>query len=75
MVTEAADTLKQLSDIDISVKLVYEIVNSAAIQLNEAERELKRYFDGLETGEDEIEQIDERLNIIYAFKKKIYMPL
>ena len=70
MVTEAADTLKQLSDIDISVKLVYEIVNSASIQLSEAERELKRYFDGLETGEDEIEQIDERLNIIYAFKKK-----
>ncbi|MDD5945415.1 MAG: DNA repair protein RecN [Clostridia bacterium] len=70
MVTEAADTLKQLSDIDISVKLIYEIVNSAAIQLNEAERELKRYFDNLETGEDEIEQIEERLSIIYAFKKK-----
>ncbi|MCD8035766.1 MAG: DNA repair protein RecN [Clostridiales bacterium] len=70
MVTEAADTLRQLSDIDISVKLIYEIVNSAAIQLSEAERELKRYFEGLETGEDEIEQIEERLNIIYAFKKK-----
>ncbi len=74
MVTEAADTLKQLSDIDISVKLIYEIVNSAAIQLSEAERELKRYFENLETGEDEIEQIEERLNIIYAFKKKYICP-
>ena len=35
MVTESADTLKQLSDIDISVKYIYEIVNSAAIQLLE----------------------------------------
>ena len=70
MVTEAADTLAQLNEIDISVKLIYEIVNSAAIQINEAERELKRYFDGLEAGEDEIEKIEERLNIIYAFKKK-----
>lgn len=70
MVTEAADTLRQLNDIDISVKLIYEIVNSAAIQLNEAERELKRYFENLETGDDEIEKIEERLSIIYAFKKK-----
>ena len=70
MVTEAADTLSQLSEIDISVKLIYEIVNSAAIQINEAERELKRYFDGLDAGEDEIEKIEERLSIIYAFKKK-----
>lgn len=70
MVTEAADTLSQLSKIDISVKLIYEIVNSAAIQINEAERELKRYFDGLDAGEDEIEKIEERLSIIYAFKKK-----
>lgn len=70
MVTEAADTLAQLNEIDISVKLIYEIVNSAAIQINEAERELKRYYDGLEAGEDEIEKIEERLNIIYAFKKK-----
>ncbi|MEA4973393.1 MAG: DNA repair protein RecN [Candidatus Metalachnospira sp.] len=70
MVTESADTLKQLSDIDISVKLVYEIVNSAAIQLNEAERELKRYYDGLDADDGEMEKIEERLNIIYAFKKK-----
>ena len=41
-----------------------------AIQINEAERELKRYFDGLDAGEDEIEKIEERLSIIYAFKKK-----
>jgi len=70
MVTESADTLKQLSDIDISVKLVYEIVNSAAIQLNEAERELKRYYDSLDADDGEMDKIEERLNIIYAFKKK-----
>lgn len=70
MVTESADTLKQLSDIDISVKLVYEIVNSAAIQINEAERELKRYYDNLDADDGEMEKIEERLSIIYAFKKK-----
>lgn len=70
MVTESAETLKMLSDIDISVKLVYEIVNSAAIQLNEAERELKRYYDNLDADDGEMDKIEERLNIIYSFKKK-----
>lgn len=70
MVTESADTLKQLSDIDITVKLIYEIVNSAAIQLSEAERELKRYYDNLDADDGELDKIEERLSIIYAFKKK-----
>lgn len=70
MVNESAETLESLSNIDISVKYIYEIVNSAAIQLTEAERELKHYYEGLETGENEIEEIEERLSIIYAFKKK-----
>ncbi len=70
MVSEAAETLKQLADIDISVKLIYEIINSASIQISEAERELKRYFDSLDSDDGEMEKIEERLNIIYAFKKK-----
>lgn len=70
MVTESADTLKQLSDIDISVKYIYEIVNSAAIQLLEAEREMKKYYEGINEEGEELEKIQERLSIIYSFKKK-----
>ncbi len=73
MVTESADTLKQLSDIDISVKYIYEIVNSAAIQLLEAEREMKKYYEGINEEGEELEKIQERLSIIYFFLKEYIM--
>ena len=65
--------LSQLNDIkiaDAQIDAIRELLNVAAIHLNEAGSELQSYRDGMDLSGDNINDIEARLSVIYDLARK-----
>lgn len=69
-ISEAAASLEDLSELDGQAASIFTTVETAYAQLDDALRELNRYADSIDSNPDEINQLEDRLTIIYNLKKK-----
>lgn len=67
---QAMDSLEQLSNIDSSVKPLYETIASAFYQVQDVSMELVNYRDNVEFHPERLEEIEYRLNEISKLKSK-----
>ncbi|NLK38355.1 MAG: DNA repair protein RecN [Epulopiscium sp.] len=66
----ALERWKELADEDSDVEEFYEELNSAYVQIDDVVRNFKRYNENLEEDPDLLEQVEERLQLIYRLKRK-----
>lgn len=69
-ISEAMGYLADLQEIDGAAASIFETVEAAYAQLDDAVRELRRYYDNIESDPEEINQLENRLTVIYSLKKK-----
>jgi DNA repair protein RecN (Recombination protein N) len=67
---KAADSLKDIVEIDSRLAGAMELCESGRAQLEEAAREISSYREGVEFDPGRLEQIGDRLDLIRKFKKK-----
>ena len=70
LAAKALDCVNSLSMMDESVKGIFEALESATVQMDDCIRELRRYEEGIETDEQSLITIENRLQEIYRLKKK-----
>lgn len=62
--------LALLIQFDPKLKTILELVNSASIQLQEAQGELQDYLDHIDIDPDRLQTVEQRLDSIHAFARK-----
>jgi DNA repair protein RecN (Recombination protein N) len=67
---KAADSLKEIVEIDSRLAGAMELCESGRAQLEEAAREISSYREGVEFDPGRLEQIGDRLDLIRKFRKK-----
>lgn len=66
----AADALAEISELNPTVKSVYNMLREAAYSLEDAAHELKEFGDSVDFDESELNEIEERLDLISRLKRK-----
>ncbi len=69
-VSRAAQALKGLAEVDHKLSAVLPLVDTAAIQIREAARELEHYRDGLEVDTSRQDQVERRLAAVEELARK-----
>ncbi len=69
-VSRALELLKELTDEDNDIEEFYEELNNAYVQIDDKVREFKRYAENLEEDPELLEEVEERLQLIYRLKRK-----
>ncbi len=69
-VSQALRRLQDLQGLDAKLSPVVELLESAEIQLAEAEAELRRYQDDLDLSPDTLQAIEEKLQVLYDLARK-----
>ena len=67
---ECVKAMGSVSNIDTSAGEIYDMVCDAEAQLDETVKSLKAYAENISSNEREIEEIEERLDLIYRLKRK-----
>ncbi len=67
---EALDLIDELSRIDSAMDPIREELEGVYAQLSDVSRELSRYISAMDTEPRDINEIEERLNLIYNLKRK-----
>jgi DNA repair protein RecN (Recombination protein N) len=70
LVAAAAQRLAQLRHLDPSVVLLAEAAEAAGLQLEELGATLRSYRDSIEYDPERLAQVEERLGVIFALKRK-----
>jgi len=70
LVVAAAQRLAQLRHLDPSVAPLAEAAEAAGLQLEELGATLRSYRDGIEYDPERLAQVEERLGVIFALKRK-----
>ncbi len=68
--SEAADALQDLADVDPQLQPVLEGLQSALYQVEDASRELRSYRDAVEFSPERLEAVEERLDLLRTLKRK-----
>ncbi len=68
--TQGINILETLQSNDPSLTTINELLNSAAIQIDEAHSELRHYLDGLSVDPQRLQEINERLGLIHDIARK-----
>lgn len=68
--SKALQYISDLTEYDEKIDSVYETLSSAYAQMDDAIRDLKHYDDNALEQTDELENIEERLQLLYHLKKK-----
>jgi DNA repair protein RecN (Recombination protein N) len=71
-INEANHLVGQLLKIDDTFKLVSEVLEPAAIQVNEAVHTINKYFNKLDLDPERLEYLDQRLQSYYRLAKKFH---
>lgn len=69
-ISRSVDNLRMLKEIDTDISPVLESLETAYAVMEDCTRELSRYCDRLDPDEENIDDIENRLNTIYQLKKK-----
>lgn len=69
-IAQATEEVGNLKLIDQECQQIYDELNEVATSLEEVIRKFKKYCDGIFTEPEELNNIEERLDIIYRLKKK-----
>lgn len=69
-IAKAISYMRDLSDIDDSTRDIYDTLESVYAQIDDITREIKKYADRIETDPNEVDEVEERLNLIYNLKRK-----
>lgn len=70
MISEAMDCLEGLSDIDKGAEHVYKAIEGIYAQLDDLIREISKYKNNIEWSPEELDELEERLTLIYNLKRK-----
>ncbi len=70
MLQHGLQLLEQLHSQDKRVQQAGEMFNSALIQVEEAEREIRHFLDSIETNPERQQEVEERLSAIYEVARK-----
>jgi len=62
--------LQDLSELDLTLKPISELLSNALIQVDEASSELRHYLDSLELDPGRLQWLDERISGIYDLSRK-----
>ena len=66
----AQNDLQGLLRFDQTLSTIVELLNSAAIQINEAGSEISRYVDDLELDPERLQEVEERITSLYDIARK-----
>ncbi|MEA5084274.1 MAG: DNA repair protein RecN [Lachnospiraceae bacterium] len=69
-IAQAIEEVSNLKHMDQECQQIYDELNEVATSLDEAIRKFKKYCDEIFTDPEELNNIEERLDIIYRLKKK-----
>ncbi|MBR5468595.1 MAG: DNA repair protein RecN [Firmicutes bacterium] len=67
---ECVKSMGSVSNIDTSAGEIYDMICDVEAQLDETVKSLKSYAENISSNEREIEEIEERLDLIYHLKRK-----
>lgn len=67
---EAQNQLNKIQELDPQIENTNKLLENALIQIDEAKREIQRYFDKTEINPERLQFIDERLNAIHDLARK-----
>ena len=67
---QALDALGNLTEIDESLESVYEQLNDVYAQMEDAASQVRKYAREVESDPKKLEEVEERLNLIYNLKRK-----
>jgi len=67
---ESVKAMNNVSNIDSSAEEIYDMLCEAEAQLDETVKSLKIYAENVSSNEIELEEIEERLDLIYRLKRK-----
>ncbi|GHU75317.1 DNA repair protein RecN [Clostridia bacterium] len=70
LLRDGRNYLRQLSNLDENAEPFLETIETICIQLDELIGDLGSYSDNLEIDENELEEIENRLNLLYKLKRK-----
>ncbi|HEC29655.1 MAG TPA: DNA repair protein RecN [Gammaproteobacteria bacterium] len=68
--SHAIRSLEEISALDPTLKNIVEMLNSAAVQIQESSSELQNYIDNIALDPDRLDQVDERLGLIHDLSRK-----
>lgn len=68
--SHAIRSLEEISTLDPTLKNIVEMLNSAAVQIQESSSELQNYIDNIGLDPDRLDQVDERLGLIHDLSRK-----
>ncbi len=64
------NAIQKSADIDPSLSDIYKTLSDAAYEIDDGVRQLKRYMDSLSYDKGELDEIENRLDLIYNLKRK-----
>jgi DNA repair protein RecN (Recombination protein N) len=67
---QALKALEELAALDPEVRTVLEVVQQAAVQLDEASRDIRRYRDAVHFDQGRLAEVEARLDLIGGLKRK-----
>ncbi len=70
VLSQCVADLAELRQSDASLATSHELIDAAAIQLDEAAAELRRYRDTIEVDDDRLEQVNERIAALQSLARK-----